>query len=166
MPGSVKHGKQNIKEFVHSLKDVKTIVDVGPGSGTYAELLGDKYKYIGIEIFEDYIERFDLDSLYEDIIIADIYDIASDKVFPKGDLIIFGDVLEHLNKRKAQEVLDRALITYKHVVVSIPLGKYPGAVHYGNIHEKHISTWSFEEVKERGKWELALRAKDIGIFCK
>lgn len=169
MPGSVIQGKQQIKSFIDSNRnDIKKIVDVGAGSGTYPNLLGrEDYYWIGIEIFPDYVERFDLNSIYDEIIIADISELPKEE-WPDADCIIFGDVLEHLPKPKAIEVLDRALMKYKHVVLSIPIGFWDAEEHYGNKHELHLSTWTMAELRERADWTEThhIMKNSIGVFCK
>ena len=167
MPGSCIQGKQEIKEFINNHSDIKTIVDVGAGSATYPKLLGDRYTYIGIEIWQPYVGIFGLDSFYKEVIIADVRHCK----FPKGNCIIFGDILEHLPKQDALKVLQKAWGKYKHVVVSVPVsstsGKiYPGKIHYGNPNEAHLSAWDYEELKKMFEWEKTLTSKDIGIFLK
>lgn len=168
MPGSVKHGKSEIKEFIYNQPDIRRIVDVGCGSGTYRNLLGNRYHYVGIEIFPKYIEMFKLLDIYDEVLIGDIYDFSTGVIeggLPDGDLIIFGDVLEHLQKEKALKTLEKSFEKYKHIVVSIPIDGRDGAIHYGNPHEAHISTWTFDEVKKITSWKLAMRIRGIGIFC-
>lgn len=169
MPGSVIQGKQEIKEFIYSQDDIKTIVDVGPGSGTYPKLLSTfkDYSFIGIEVFAPYIKKFDLKLLYNEIIVSDISELPKEQ-WPDADCIIFGDVLEHLPKPKAIEVLDRAIAKYRHVVVSIPIGTWPAKIHYGNKKEAHLSTWDMNEIKERAPWEVMhyFTKNSIGVFCK
>ena len=161
MPGSKQHGKKEIKEWVQ-VQDIHTIVDVGPGKGTYAQLLGNKYEYIGIEIWEPYVEMWELKKLYKEIIIGSVAKVE----IPKSDLIIFGDVLEHMDKKVASDVLHKGSVASKHVIVSIPIGENPyGQVHYGNEYEKHLSEWGFDEMKQRLNWEMAIQVKDIGIFA-
>lgn len=166
MPGSSQQGKLIIKKWFEG-KNIKTIVDVGCGSGTYPKLLGGEYKWIGVEIFPDYIERFGLKNIYSELIVEDIYTLAVEKPnLPKADCIIFGDVLEHLEREEAVAVLSKAVITYEHIVVSIPVVDNGwGKVHYGNEREKHVYNWNFEEFKSLVKWSLAVQDKDIGVFC-
>jgi SAM-dependent methyltransferase len=166
MPGSKINGKERIKEFVHKQTDITTILDIGPGSGTYARLLGDKYTYIGVEIFEHYVEQFRLKHLYHTLIIGD----ASEIELPPADLIIFGDVLEHMKKEKAEKLLAKAINDYKHIVVSIPINEGGSIVHadihYGNEHEAHISGWTFKELESYTKWSEKITSGGLGIFLK
>lgn len=169
MPSSVVQGKQEIKEFIHDKPDIETIVDVGAGSATYPKLLRYElaplfYKFIAIEIWEPYVEMFQLHKHYEKIIIGDASKL---KELPDGHCIIFGDVLEHMEKADALDLIKRAIQKYKHVVISIPLGVTGfGKEHYGNKYELHISTWEFDEINKLTDWEKAFTSKEMGIFLK
>ncbi len=163
MPSSSKKGKEEIKQWFQT-KKIETILDIGAGEGTYPKLLGKDYIYTGVEIFKPYIEMWGLYDLYQMFFIGD----ASKMDLPQADCIIFGDVLEHIEKEDAKLLLARALKTYKHVVVSIPLSDkapFEGKEHYGNHHEKHVSYWTFDEVKNMHEWEVARNIHDIGVFC-
>jgi len=169
MPGSVVQGKQEIKEWLQKQPDIKYIVDVGAGSATYPRLLGPEYHYIAIEIWEPYVEQFNLKQYYERIIIGDIRFVE----LPTADCIIFGDILEHLPKQDAEEILSKALNRYNHVVVSVPLSENsgeirPAKIHYDNINEQHISGWTYEEFSSLYPWELNVFAgkNKMGIFAK
>lgn len=169
MPGSVVQGKQEIKHWIASKKNIKTIIDVGAGSATYPKLLGKNYEYIAIEIFKPYIRKFQLRKYYKEIIIGDVTQID----LPQGDCIIFGDVLEHIDKEEALKLIEMASMLYPHIVISIPISHKKGEIryaetHYGNIHESHISAWDFRELADLVNWEISLliNKNRIGIFMK
>lgn len=168
LPGSVVQGKEQIKQFVQKHLDIKKIVDVGAGSGTYRTLIGDGYEWTAIEIWEPYVERFNLTQLYKKIVIGNVFELFKINSFPSGDCIIFGDVLEHLVKEEALVVLQKALENYKHVIVSIPIGEWTAQEHYGNKYELHISTWSFKELEDLYEWKYKqfFGKNSIGVFCK
>lgn len=170
MPGSAIQGKAEIKKWILERTDIKKIIDVGAGSGTYPNLVGNKSKHwTGIEIFPFYINKFGLTDLYNEILIGDIYDFSVGNIeggLPEGDLIIFGDVLEHLEKERALKVLQIALEKYSHVIISIPVDGSPSKIHYGNIHELHISKWTFKEIESMADWEVKLESRGIGVFIK
>lgn len=117
MPNSVKQGKEEIKKFIQEQGDIKTILDIGCGEGTYPKLLGKDYVYLGVEIYEPYVKMFDLTKYYKSITIADVSEVEE---FPEADCVIFGDVLEHLEKDKAFKVINNAIKHFKHIIVSIP----------------------------------------------
>lgn len=175
MPGSVAQGKQEIQEWINKQSDITTIVDVGAGGCTYPILLGDRYTFIAIEIWAPYLEQFKYEDYYSHIIVGDIRYVE----MPDADCIIFGDVLEHLPKDDAWEVLKRAKQKYKHMVLSVPLSDglhlesgemdiRPAKPHFGNNFELHISPWGLQELTDFTKWDMIIHAgkNDMGIFCK
>jgi hypothetical protein len=167
MPGSAIQGKAESKQWLYSKPDIKTILDVGAGSATYPHLLGlDRFEYYAIEIWEPYIEMFGLKEIYKEIVIGDVRLCR----WPKTDCIIFGDIIEHLPKQDGLNVLQRANKEYPHMILSIPVTKEglptPGAIHYGNPNEAHISGWTYSELKNMFSWENSLESKGLGVFMK
>ena len=166
MPGSRVDGKKEIKEWVEKQTDIRTIVDVGAGKAIYPKLLGALYNWIAIEIWAPYIKMWGLKDYYNKIIIGDIRYLK----LPQGDLIIFGDVIEHLPKEDALKVIRAARRVYKHMIISLPLSEpgkiYPGEIHYDNWFEKHISGWTYIEINKLTEWDMALIVKGMGVFAK
>ena len=60
MPISSEKGKSVIKDWFAEQTDIDTIVDLGPGTGTYPKLLGNKYTFKAVEIWGPYVEKFNL----------------------------------------------------------------------------------------------------------
>jgi hypothetical protein len=148
MPGSSEKGKAFIKDWFDK-QNFKTVLDVGPGWGTYSKLLKKPDQWWDcVEIHEPYIERFNLWEYYNMVFFSDILDFSRDK---KYDVVIFGDVLEHMTKEQALEVLSGAKIYSDYVIISLPLDAETNAppgtgdVDWGNIHELHLAKWSFDE---------------------
>jgi tRNA1(Val) A37 N6-methylase TrmN6 len=101
------------------------VVDVGCGDGYYCKLIKHnipKCKVIGIEKHKPYIKKFALTSIYDEIINNDIIDEIQNIT---GDLIIFGDVLEHLVKDDMEQVLKTAVQNFKFVLINSPYGYQP-----------------------------------------
>lgn len=140
MPSSFYTGKVEIKDWVQNRNDIKRIIDFGPGCGTYPKLLGYKYYWTGVEIFEPYVKQYHLKIMYDKIIIGDLRNVD----WPEADLLIFGDVLEHLTKEDVLHVIEKTK-PYPHVIVSLPLGSWPQGPSEGNEAEAHVSTWSLED---------------------
>jgi hypothetical protein len=166
MSGSQIQCKAEIKAWIDQQNDIKVIVDVGAGSATYPKLLGNKYTYIGIEIWAPYVKQFKLHNYYKEIIVGDIRHVN----LPVGDCIIFGDILEHLPKKDALEVFFKANNLYKHIILSIPFTEN-GEVTYskiraGNICEQHLSGWTLKELNSLTFWKYTVDSKHIGVFCK
>jgi SAM-dependent methyltransferase len=147
MPASSPLGKLTTKSWFESRNDIKTIVDVGCGEGTYRKLLGQNYHWIGVDVWEPYVERFHLRDIYDEIIIGNIKDLS----LTTGDCYIFGDVLEHLPKDDAINVINK-IPKDKHIIISIPLGIYEQGELEGNPHEAHKGYWTYDEVYNLADW--------------
>lgn len=126
--------------------DISTILDVGAGSGTYADYFMDNHCYFqmtAIEVWKPYIEEFDLHEKYYKVYQADVRD---HKDF-NYDLVIFGDILEHMTKEEALRVWDLVSKQAKYAVIAIPIIHYHQPAINDNPYEEHIKEdWSDEEV--------------------
>jgi hypothetical protein len=125
--------------------DIETILDVGPGAGQWYDLLHDWFPSAAfdcIEIFEPYVERYGLRKKYRHVIVGD----ARERSMGRYDLVIFGDVIEHMMKSDAVAMVDRLLS--KHALISIPIGPCPQDGTEENPHEEHLAEWSTAEVLE------------------
>lgn len=110
------------------------ILDVGAGSGGYADLLRNYFKHIdGIEIHEPYIHDFNLKSKYNNLFLGDIRTFD----FTAYDYIIMGDVLEHLSVEDAKSLIAKIESNKICLMVAVPY-LYPQGAAYDNIHETHL----------------------------
>ena len=143
MPVSSSKGKETIKDWFSKRRHIKTIVDLGPGVGTYPKLLGkDRYVWKAVEIWGPYVKRFKLNRFYDEIRIGDIQYMD----LPDGDCAILGDVLEHIKKKGAIKTFKKVDRQFPHVVVSMPLESDSQHVFEGNEFERHISVWTKDEL--------------------
>jgi SAM-dependent methyltransferase len=134
MPYSYSLYKSEFKEHLklNFNNDIK-ILDVGCGSGGYFELLHDYYKNIdGIEIYPKYVEMFNLDTKYKKLIIGDI--LEQDLIH--WDYFIMGDIIEHLTKYEALNLISKIHNSGKFMMVAVPY-LFEQGEEYGNIHEIH-----------------------------
>src|SRR5690554_1542992 len=108
MPTSDRENKHLIRQWYRDINP-DVVVDIGPGEGTYARLLRGSAKksarWYGVEAWGPYVEDFKLRELYHRVIISDVRHTALETVHPNPDLVIAGDVLEHMAKEEAQNVL-------------------------------------------------------------
>jgi len=164
MPFSFDQGKQYIKNILGRVKPNR-ILDIGPGSGTYAKLYPEA-NWTAIEIHEPYVERFDLNSLYEKVIIADArsYDLSQLERF---DVAIAGDVLEHMTAEEAKSLLEKLKSVADTVIVSIPIGHHPQGEWEGNPHEEHVvDDWTDESFRQNfGEPTWGVVEWPIGVYC-
>ena len=110
--------KEEVKKWIYEhFNENANILDVGPGRGTYWELLHGKYKNIdAVEIYRPNIIDYKLLDKYRFVANRNIVDME----YGKYDLAIFGDVLEHLTVEDAQKVLAYAVNKCKEVIVAVP----------------------------------------------
>lgn len=122
-----------------------TVVDIGPGQGTYAQLFRPLHRgwWVGVEIHEPYVDRFGLRDLYDRVEVADGLTWCPD--YPV-DLVILGDVVEHLPAAQGAALVRAAQSYAAAVLVSIPLGEYRQGPIDGNDHETHHATWAHQDV--------------------
>ena len=116
------------------------ICDMGAGCGTYYDLLGSDYDWTAVEIWHNSAEA--LKSKYNHVYEMDICDFN----YPEDyDLIIFGDVLEHLSAEKAMKCVEDAKQHTHAILIAIPYN-YPQGPLYGNKAEEHIQVDLSEEI--------------------
>lgn len=145
MPGSNRENDLIIEEWFESIRK-RTVLDVGCGRGRYARTFRlDNEEWVGVEVWASYIEKFSLHSLYDEIIVADIAYL--DEQYFRKDLVIFGDVLEHMEPDVADYVVRRAIAKSGHILISIPTVYYPQGEVFENPYERHIKDdWCHEDV--------------------
>jgi len=171
MPTSSHHGKAKTAEWIAEHTDIKHILDIGCGEGTYPLLMKNEFNvaldatWWGVEVWKENIIKYNLETLYEKVINEDARKLNWDEM-PKFDLVIFGDVLEHMTKEESQLLVKSALKHSKYCLISIPIQHFPQGEHEGNPYEEHVKDdWSRSEVLE--SFPCITRdhgSKKIGIF--
>lgn len=126
--------KQEVKEYLKSkFTGKEKILDVGAGCGTYYNLLSDYFNYIdAVEVFLPNIMNYNLKQKYHKVYNMNIKDFK----YPKYDIIIFGDIIEHLEVNEAQEVLNYAYNHCKEMIVAVPYELEQG-IEEDNVYEIH-----------------------------
>jgi len=131
--GSYQYGKIEICNFVaENIQTGSTILDVGAGCGTYRYYLGSHYNWEAVEVWQESVDA--LKQTYNKVYQEDIRKFEYTKDY---DLIIFGDVLEHLTVEDAQKVLKEATKHAKHILIGVPY-MYEQEAIYGNEAEVHL----------------------------
>ena len=140
------------------------ILDVGAGEGTYLPFLRDYFTNIeAVEVFEPNIKNYDLERRYEKVYNVDIKDFK----YEYYDIIIFGDVIEHLEVEEAQKVLEYAYDRCKEMVVAVPYLN-PQGIEEDNIYEIHKQDDLTDEImKERYPYlDNVYKDKIYGYYIK
>lgn len=136
MPNSYGYFKPEIKQwFIDNVPTSKRILDVGPGQGTYADLLkGLGYRIDAVEVWAPYVDQFNLRAKYDIVHIANIMDFNIEGY----DFIILGDVLEHLNKEDAIGLMVKINLYGIRCMVAVPYMMEQDGEEYGNTYETHL----------------------------
>lgn len=126
---------------VHELPH-RTVLDVGPGWGKYAvllrEYLNEKPERIGcVEAWAPYVDEHRLDLLYDEIMVGDACDVPQETL-DRYELVLMVDVIEHIEKDRALEFLDRCP---GYVVVLTPVDWFQTDEGLPSP-ERHVSHWT------------------------
>lgn len=127
-----------------------TVLDVGAGQGVYLDIirrdLGDKVNVVAVEVWKPYIEQFNLIQRYDKVIESDIRNINDFNY----DLVIFGDILEHMSEEDALNVWDMVSRQAKSAIISIPIIHYHQDAINNNPYEVHVEEdWNVDRVLEK-----------------
>lgn len=182
MPYSSTNGKiycdRVISRLVSQVPEMflsKKILDLGCGSGTYSDRYSNgalsrtnpdrKFRWTGVEIWEPYIEKFSLQKKYDKLSNTDaISFLNSNRDF---DICFIGDLIEHMTKTEAIQLIELAIAACRIIIVSVPIIKYPQDEFEGNPYEKHVKDdWSVNEMLETfGEYIISYGVEgEIGVF--
>jgi 2-polyprenyl-3-methyl-5-hydroxy-6-metoxy-1,4-benzoquinol methylase len=148
----------------------KTVLDIGVGFGKwgalareYTDIWGWRFykeewltRITGIEAFEKYASPSW--GNYDRVYIGKAEDLLPqwDATF---DLIIMMEVLEHIEKLTAHELLNHIFSVTNHAIISF--SNIPQSNVRDNPLEDHVSTWTEQEIVPEGFWSEVLY-KDPG----
>ena len=130
--------KQNLDNYlteyiVGRFDSDKTVLDVGPYDGRWSDKLRGHFKHLdAVEAFEPYVETYGLKNKYDNIFISDILDFD----FDYYNLIIIGDVLEHLTIEDARRLIDKIYNKCDDFVIVVPY-EYPQDEYDANEYQIH-----------------------------
>ena len=165
MAYSYSYYKSIIKNYlIEQFDKTATILDVGPGCGTYYDLLSDYFTiFDGVEAFAPNIDRYHLRKKYRNVYNEDIKNFK----FDYYDIIIIGDVLEHLSIEDAQKVIAYCEKKCKQLIVAVPYTMPQDAIE-DNIYEIHKQDdLTIENMKERyPSLKLLIHNTDYGYYVK
>lgn len=93
------------------------ILDIGAGDGKWGKLLKKHFPEIdAIEIFEPYIERYKLNDTYKAVFKGNFLDFD----FDYYDVLIMGDVFEHVSYEDVKKWLQKVKNKCKEIIVIVP----------------------------------------------
>ena len=109
----------------------------------------------GVEIWKDYITDLQ-HQIYDHIYIGDIVEVLP--TLSRYDLIICSDVLEHVEKERGKVLLELIHTHSAHYFIVVPVIVSKQKEVLGNPWERHISSWSKDELAQYGQVSILDRA--------
>lgn len=144
--------KQIAKAWIDDL-DPSRVLDIGCGVGTYSMLAKQEHQHwTGLEVFYPYVTQYALNDKYDRIVIGDARYIDYYKLRSVGvffDLIIAADMLEHMTKDQAKELISDLLTHCRHLLICFPVEhQEQHAGDEGNDFETHVDHWQYDEMMQ------------------
>ena len=131
---SYDYGKTDIVAYIcNNFKYGSTCLDVGACDGKWSTLLSHQLVMDAVEIWAPNIIEWNLKWKYRNVYNTDVADLE----YEWYDLILFGDVIEHMPVDRAQAVLEYAQPRCRDMIIGVPFN-YPQEAIYGNPYEEHI----------------------------
>jgi cyclopropane fatty-acyl-phospholipid synthase-like methyltransferase len=164
VPYSDDSGRGFVAEVLCRLNPSR-VLDVGPGAGAYGRLVRQVLTVDvldAVEAWEPYVERFGLLNIYDTVTVEDVRRVTKFDY----DVVIFGDVLEHMSRDDAVSVYGLAREQAKAVIVSMPIIHYPQGDEEGNPFEAHVvDHWHHEDILEAFEGLTEFRLFDVtGVY--
>lgn len=175
MPTSIAEGKDwSLRLFEKIRPD--TVTDIGPGEGTYARLFRPAHHgvwWTAVELWKPYIRKYGLKNtakrkdMYDEVHNLDAR-VAPDHLYHR-DLVIFGDILEHVERDEAVTLLQRTEAAGAwNILISVPIVESIQGEVDGNPHEAHLHQWDADDMDgvlaELGGRTEAMRGETLGVW--
>lgn len=122
----------------------RTCLDLGAGAGKYGKIVRRECpacRVTAVEIDRGNIARFGLEEIYDAVECADAMSLFETAIDAEYDLVIAGDLIEHLRKSDGLDLLHFLVYRAAFILLVYPIRFIQGAVG-GNRREAHISVWS------------------------
>jgi 2-polyprenyl-3-methyl-5-hydroxy-6-metoxy-1,4-benzoquinol methylase len=131
----------------------RRILDVGAGYGKHGVLLREYLDPTpvvdGVEAWEPYVEAHRLRGIYDNLYVRDILTFTAEEL-AVYDMIVMGDVIEHMEMADAYALIDRAPNAW--FVIATPVVFFntdPGLPPT----ERHLSHWTYLDFVATGRLE-------------
>lgn len=132
--GSYDYGKNEVCQWIRdNFPKNSTILDMGACDGKWKLLLYDYHRMDGVEAFTPFYHALAEKRIYRNLYLAD----ARTFEYRHYDLIIFGDIVEHMSPEDARKMLDYAKPRCKDLIVAVPF-LYPQDAVNGNVYDIHV----------------------------
>lgn len=158
MPGNWGYLKdQTYSYFTQNFDKNKSVLDLGCGHGFYKKLLGEYFTgpWHAVEIWQPYIEEYDLKNLYDRVFNENLLEFN----FDYYDIIIMGDVLEHLTREDGSKIIKELKDKCEELFVVVPYN-LPQSTVFGNVYETHLQEDLNDEIMAEYYSDLELVSVD------
>ena len=160
--GSYNSGKKEVCAWVReNFPTDASILDVGACDGKWKKLLPEYENFDAVEAWWNNIANL---GAYRKAFHADIREFE----YEWYDLIIFGDIVEHMTAAEAKKMLDYAAPRCRDMIIAVPFLYKQGAIH-GNPYEVHVQDDLTAELFEKrypGYEVLCAAAKNYCYYHK
>lgn len=138
------------QRLIAGIDNLQTVIDIGPGAGKYGRMVRDAHPdahITGLEIDADYPDRFKLSRIYDQVLVQRGSEIMR---WPNvggavWDLVIAGDVLEHMPKSEGLDLLHFLVYRAHYLWLVWPMRYIQGDLD-GHVSEAHVSVWTESDV--------------------
>jgi SAM-dependent methyltransferase len=130
------------------------LLDIGAGAGKHGRLIARAApgcERSALEANASYVDRFDLRSLYHRVEVADAADWWRDNPDETFDLIVAGDVLQHLPKSAGLDLLNAMVYRCAWLLLLLPEFVVQGTAE-GAATNVHRSVWSERDLHWHDLW--------------
>lgn len=156
--GSYNYGKPEVCEWVRrNFATDATLLDIGACDGKWKMLLPEYWNFDAVEAWEPNLRRL---QAYRCVYHADIRDLKYDWY----DLLIFGDIIEHLPVEDAQAVLEYAKPRCRDMIIAVPYLYKQDAIE-GNTYEIHVQDDLTAEIFDQRYPGFEILCKPIQEYC-
>lgn len=143
MPFSGPTNDERIKSIFRAFNGrAEDMLDIGAGNGKYGDfalgLMPDTWR-VGVEITAEYIAKYELETLYNEVLNIDAMQLM-DNPDQSWDLVCLGDVIEHMRRSQALDLVHFLAYRCKWMLIAYP-EKLPQNSWGGHVEEAHISSW-------------------------
>jgi len=124
--------------------EIARVLDIGAGAGKYGKLvraLHPAARLTGVEIEPDYVPRFGLASIYDEVLCVPALELIDRCIEDVFDLVVIGDCLEHMRKSHGIDLLNFLVYRTRYLLAVFP-DKYLQNSWEGYKAEAHISVWT------------------------
>lgn len=159
---------EQIPSIIHLIQQIRpaTVLDIGKGFGKYGFLI---HEYAGIDpnrkidpekslqsqslISIDAVEVDPdlmlphMSQIYRKVYFGDVLEIYRD--LPRYDLVLMIDIIEHIEKSKAMEMISQVLSSGARMIIATPIRFFEQEL-YESKYERHVSHWSSADFRKIG----------------